>query len=108
MSQKHTPIKPNHAVITHYYEERQKYADHSIDHELAVRTAFQNLLTEIGKKRGWTLIPELSDVSSGRSIRPDGTLRDKNYLPRGYWEAKDIKDDIDKAVKDKIARKYPN
>lgn len=42
----------------------------------------------------------------GKTIIPDGTLRDL-FLVRGYWEAKDTKDDLDAEIKKKIAKKYP-
>ena len=54
--------------------------------------------------------------STGRSIpeqtlangkRPDGTLRDSFNLPRGYWEAKDTKDDLHVEIRKKIAIGYP-
>jgi predicted helicase len=41
-----------------------------------------------------------------RTIRPDGTLRDANSLPRGYWEAKDTADDLDAEIVKKAARGY--
>ena len=39
-------------------------------------------------------------------MRPDGTVRDSNSLPRGYWEAKDTNDDLDTEIKRKIAHGY--
>jgi len=53
------------------------------------------------------LIPELSHSAKTGAIRPDGTVRDGNYLPRGYWEAKDTSDDIDAEIRKKIAKNYP-
>ena len=38
---------------------------------------------------------------------PDGTIRDGNSLPRGYWEAKDTDDDLDEEIKKKKAKGYP-
>lgn len=52
---------------------------------------------------GWTLIPELSKGP----IRPDGTFRDDYYLERGYWEAKDTKDNLETEIKKKVAKGYP-
>lgn len=57
--------------------------------------------------KDWTFIAELSGKSGGSIIRPDGTLGDRNSLPRGYWEAKDTQDDLDTEIKRKIARGYP-
>ena len=72
-------------------------------HEGALRSAFQNLLAETGRRTGWTLIPELP---SG-SIRPDGTFRDEYFLNRGYWEAKDTNDNLETEIQKKIAKGYP-
>ena len=54
-----------------------------------LRIAFQGLLADTARLHGWTLIPELSEKSFVGRVQPDGTLRDSNGLPRGYWEAKD-------------------
>jgi hypothetical protein len=66
----------------------------------------RDLNAETAKLRGWTLVPELSEKSGGSLMRPDGTLRDSNSLPRGYWEAKDTKDDLNIEIRRKIARCY--
>ncbi len=84
-----------------------QFADQGVTNELSVRSAFQNLLTKASSIRKWSLIAELSDKSGGKLTRPDATIRDKNYLPRGYWEAKDIHDDIDLAIKQKKDSGYP-
>ena len=39
-------------------------------------------------------------------VRPDGTFRDSNSLPRGYWEAKDTKDNLDTEIRKKSAKGY--
>ena len=76
-------------------------------HETALRSAFQNLLEQLGRQFGWTLIPELSDKAAGKSIRPDGTFRDDYYITRGHWEAKDSHDHLETEIKKKIAKGYP-
>ena len=39
---------------------------------------------------------------------PDGTIRDGNGLPRGYWEAKDTDDDLERGnQEEKKAKGYP-
>jgi hypothetical protein len=43
---------------------------------------------------------------SAHTIRPDGTIRDANSLPRGYWEAKDTADDLDAEIVKKDAKGY--
>jgi hypothetical protein len=63
-----------------------------------VRSPFESLLQETARLKDWTFIAELSGKSGGAVIRPDGTLRDRNSLPRGYWEAKDTQEDLDTEI----------
>jgi len=92
-------------AIDHYYQELTAYQAHKVTHETAVRSAFQNLLATFAKSANWTLIPE-QPLENGK--RPDGTLRDDTYnLPRGYWEAKDTKDDLKTEIRKKINLGYP-
>ncbi len=99
-------VKPTHKAVKSYYAALETYADHSVEHEGALRSAFQNLLTETGRKVGWTLIPELLLDANGHSIRPDGTFRDEFTIERGYWEAKDTADDLEAEIKKKMNRGY--
>ena len=100
-------IKPNHKAIKAYYEALQAYERQEVQHETALRSAFQNLLEQLGRQFGWTLIPELSDKAAGKAIRPDGTFRDDYYITRGHWEAKDSHDHLETEIKKKIAKGYP-
>ena len=103
----HGLIAPTHRAIRKYYENVAALQNQRVFNEMNVRSAFEFLLADTAKLKGWTLIPELSGKSGGALIRPDGTLRDRNSLPRGYWEAKDTQDDLDTEIKKKIARGYP-
>jgi hypothetical protein len=58
-------IKPNHKSVKDYYAALAAYAAQGADHESAVRSAFQNLLTETGRRFRWTLIPGLAGESPG-------------------------------------------
>src|SRR3954469_9912995 len=101
-------IKASHKPIQAYYQQLQIYGAQGVGHESALRTAFQSLLAETAKPHHWTLIPELSLKIRGRTIRPDGTLRDDvRQMPRGYWEAKDTYDDLDREIRERIDRGYP-
>ena len=106
---KQTPRKPTitaeHPAIDQYYARLDEYRRQRVRHEGAVSTAFENLLTTLAKQRGWTFIPLLA--VTGKRIIPDGTIRDGNGLPRGYWEAKDTDDDLDREIKTKKAKGYP-
>jgi len=99
-------VKPSHKAVKSYYAALATYADQSVEHEGALRSAFQNLLSETGRKSGWTLIPELSLDANGHQIHPNGTFRDEFTIERGYWEAKDTADDLEAEIKKKIKRGY--
>src|SRR5213082_1241861 len=90
-------------AIDRYYKELQEYKGRA-DYELAVRTAFFNLLAETARQVKWMLIPEQT-LDSG--IRPDGVLRDSFDLKRGIWEAKGPQSDLDKEISRKITTGYP-
>ena len=101
-------LKPSHKVIKDYYHSLEEFDHFGVTHESAVRSAFQSLLEGCGKQRGWKLIPEDS-INLGRNKRivVDGALIDKFKLPQGYWEAKDIHDDLPKEALRKFEAGYP-
>ena len=86
-------------AIDRYYKQLQDYKGRA-DYELAVRTAFLNLLNETAHQVKWMLIPEQT-IEGG--IRPDGVLRDSFDLKRGIWEAKGPQSDLEKEIARKIA-----
>lgn len=99
-------ISPTHRAIRKYYKDLRALQDQHVLHEMGLRSPFQRLLEDTAKLKKWTLVAELSEKTSGGRVQPDGTLRDWNSLPRGYWEAKDTHDDLDREVKKKTARGY--
>ena len=101
-------LKPSHKVIKDYYHSLEQFDHYGVNHEGAVRSAFQTLLEGCSKQLGWKLIPEDS-ISLGRNKRivVDGALIDKFKLPQGYWEAKDIHDDLPKEALRKFNAGYP-
>ncbi len=100
-------VKPTQKAVKEYYAALKRYADQDVDHESAVRSAFQNLLDQTGRRFGWTLIPELSEQADGHRVQPDGTFRDDFHIRRGHWEAKDTHDDLEAEIGKKIRRGYP-
>jgi len=104
---KSATVKPTHKAVKQYYQALEEFAAQGVGHEMAVRSAFQHLLEETGRKAGWTLIPELSVDGRKGTVRPDGTFRDDFQMRRGYWEAKDTAD-LEAEIRKKIARGYPN
>ncbi|MEX2286551.1 MAG: type ISP restriction/modification enzyme [Planctomycetaceae bacterium] len=100
-------LKPTHKSVAAYYDALKRYSQQSVAHEGALRSAFQNLLDETGRRVHWSLIPELGFKVKQNQIEPDGTFRDDFYRHRGYWEAKDTDDDLAAEIRKKIARGYP-
>jgi predicted helicase len=100
-------ITAKYPAIREYYAQKRQIAVQGAQHELAVREAFKTLLSTAAQKRQWTLVVEQRVEGVKRVVRPDGTLRDSNTLPRGYWEAKDTRDDLEAEIEKKFARGYP-
>lgn len=100
-------VKPTHKPVKEYYAAQEKYGRQNVEHEGAVRTAFQNLLDQCGRKVGWTLIPEQPLEVKKKTIYPDGTFQDDYYMKRGFWEAKDTRDNLAAEIKKKVAKGYP-
>src|SRR6266568_1773680 len=103
-------LKPSHASVEAYYETLHQFGQLHIDHEGAVRSAFQALLAKCGRKAKppLTLVPEYRiERARGSSVIVDGALVDLYHLPHGYWEAKDEKDDLAREVQRKLDKGYP-
>ena len=101
-------LKPNHKVIHDYYTTLQQYAQHDIRHEGAVSSPFETLLHACAKQVNATLVPQYPmRAPKGNRIIIDGAILDEYGLPLAYWEAKDIDDNLTKAVQEKYAIGYP-
>ncbi len=104
-------IKPNHKAIQVYHQSLKDYRSFGVRAEGALETAFQRLLEHIAKLNHCQLIPKHKLKVGSHLIYPDGTVFEKELgdlgLRLGYWEAKDIDDDLDKAIASKVASKYP-
>ena len=97
-------LTPQHKIIKNYYQELQDFERANQTHEGTVKQAFQHVLEAYSKSYHWILIQEQTLTS----IRLDGTLFDESNIPRGYWEAKDSQDNLEKEVQFKLYEKgYP-
>jgi predicted helicase len=101
-------LAPTDPIVKAYLKDLQHLKDQQIIHELGLRGPFQNLLDKASKKRGWTLVPELSTYSGGKRVVPDGTVRDEYRLARGWWEAKDTSDQLASEITKKLKAGYPS
>src|ERR1035438_4001885 len=101
-------LAANDPLIKTYLHDLQRLKAQTVTHELGLRGPFQNLLDKAAKKRGWTLVPELSTYSGGKRVVPDGTVRDEYRLARGWWEAKDTSDNLAAEIAKKLKAGYPS
>nr|WP_039754678.1 hypothetical protein [Hassalia byssoidea] len=101
-------LKPSHKPVKVYYETLQQYERIGVSHEGAVRQAFSDLLKSCCSQFDWTLVTEWQiKRAKQKPLQVDGALVATDTLPRGYWEAKDIKDNLDKEIKKKFQVGYP-
>ena len=101
-------IKPTHKPIKTYYAELKAYTKIGIEHEGAVRTAFQNLLQHYCRQADLVLVCEKTRYTpEKRRIRIDGEVVDAFDLPHGHWEAKDTHDDLPTEARKKSEAGYP-
>ena len=102
-------IKPTHKAIQIFYTELEQYERLGATNETEVRLAFATLLQHYARQNNLTLICEKSlRTPQNTTIYVDGMLTDNTFgLPRGYWEAKDLHDNLVTAVRQKFDRGYP-
>ena len=101
-------LKPTHKAIRDYYESLEELDRVGAVHEGAVRSAFKDLLSWCGRKLNMTLVQEYSIfLPQNRRIVVDGALVPQHNLVHGYWEAKDISDDLQAEVNRKFKAGYP-
>ena len=102
-------IKPTHKPITNFYAELAQYEHLGETHEGAVRLAFGTLLQHYARQDDLTLVSEKRlRTPQNTTIVVDGMLIDNEFgLPRGYWEAKDLHDDLPTEIDKKFAAGYP-
>ena len=101
-------LKPNHKAIRDYYATLQQYAQHNITHEGAVSNPFAFLLDACAKQVDATLVSQYPmRTPAGNRIVLDGVILDAYRIPFAYWEAKDIDDDLYRAVQAKRDAGYP-
>ena len=100
-------LKPTHKAVKDYYAAMSDLADHGAEQEGAVSAPFYTLMQHCAKKVNATFQREYRKQGSGGDIYIDGAVLHELGLPFAYWEAKDIHDDLAKAVQQKRAAGYP-
>ncbi len=99
---------PSYPHIEEYYKHKQRLIDYGGSYnEQSIRAAFQNCLAAYCRshREDLELVPELR-ASGG--VTPDGTVKDSMRLSHGYWEAKDLHDNLDAEIQNKLNQGYPN
>ena len=99
---------PTYPHIEQYRERLQQLKEFGgSDNELNIRAAFQNCLASYCRshRENLELVPELRAAGG---VIPDGTVKDSIRLSRGYWEAKDLHDNLDAEIQNKLNRGYPD
>src|SRR4030042_1813882 len=97
-------------IISKYYSEVDKLIKYGGSHkESSIKTVFRNLLNEYAQTQNLILIPELDYYTAkGKTVYPDGTLKDALRLDWGYWESKDTDCDLETEIEKKFKQGYPN
>ena len=102
-------IKPTHKPVKTFYTELKQYEKLGATNETEVRLAFATLFQHYARQNNLTLICEKPlRTPQNTTIYVDGMLTDNVFgLPRGYWEAKDLHDNLVTAVRQKFDVGYP-
>ncbi len=94
------------ARINQYYNEIHEAQQFSgSKKETSIRRYFADLLNFFAKEKHLRLVDEIKIPNSTK--QPDGVLIDIFRHRYGYWEAKDLQDDFEKELNNKIKIGYP-
>jgi hypothetical protein len=102
-----SPAAATVALIREYHRELGELRSQGVEHELGLRRPFESLLADSAGLHKWRYVAEAASRAGGHLVRPDGTVYDANNYPRGWWEAKDPGDDLEREIERKIGRDYP-
>ena len=101
-------LKPTHKPIKDYYKALEQYEQHDLTHEGTVSNPFAILLDVCAKKVKATFASQYPmRTKEGKRIFIDGAIIDEYRRSLAYWEAKDIDDDLSKAIQEKRDKDYP-
>jgi hypothetical protein len=97
-------------LIQQYYNNVDKLIRYGgTRNEMSIRKAFQELLDHYARSKNLVLVPEVGLLGKrGRTVRPDGTLKDALRQDWGYWESKDEKDTLEDEIRTKFGKGYPD
>ena len=102
-------IKPTDKRIKTYYAELKRLEQLGATNETSVRSVFQTLFKQCVQQFDLTLVTEHPMKGhQGNRIFVDGALFDEFDRQFGFWEAKDIHDDLPAEVERKFEQGYPS
>ncbi len=95
-------------LINQYYNRREKVEQYGgSKKETAIRNEFYNLINHYCEKKNLILVPELDiRLKNGKTITPDGIVKNALRLDFGYWESK-ANVDLEYEIEEKIRKGYP-
>jgi hypothetical protein len=97
-------LKATHKPVKDYYETLERAGQAKFDNEGNVRRAFEALLEKCARGYDWTVMAEYPISRAGRNpAKVDAAVLDAFNIPRGYWEAKEGKDDMKAVMNGKFA-----
>ncbi len=96
-------------LINQYYSKLDRILKFGgSSNESTVRSAFYNLLNEYAHKKDLELVTEVSLIGTkGKTVTPDGIVKNVLRLDYGYWESKDESDALDEEINKKFKKGYP-
>jgi predicted helicase len=103
-------LKPEHKVIKSFYEETKKFLSLGLTNEGNLSPCFASILNHCTKQIPNRLFVEKKQFNFAKKrLEFDGVIVDalSEALIYGIWEAKDLKDDLDKEIKNKFKDGYP-
>src|SRR5215208_5850235 len=97
-------------LIQQYYSNVEKLIRYGgTRNETSLRKAFQELLDHYARSKNLLLVPEVDVMAKrGRTVHPDGTLKDALRQDWGFWESKDEKDTLEDEIRTKFSKGYPD
>jgi hypothetical protein len=114
-------LKATHKPVQNYYAALRQFDDLGVTRETAVCSAFQGRLDHSARQHDWTLVPEWElrrprqqplrvdgahhslSASNGERARVRCRSGVRPYcLTHGFWEAKDIRNDLPKEARKKL------
>lgn len=98
---------PDYPHLLQYYADKQRAIDYGgSNNEQNIRSAFETCLRAYCRAHRENL-ELVSELRTSGGVIPDGTVKDRIRQAHGYWEAKDLHDNLEAEIQAKFARGYP-